>query len=216
MHIAFSRDGKRLAAARGRGVTVWDVASGKEVASFQHHIALRSPLGLAFSPDLGMLAARNYQEIDLWDVATGKERTTLSEHRGEVGCLLYSSDGKTLLAASIRQVGAQSRYVGDLKLWDVTTGKERATFDHEIGAVTAAAFSPNGKSVALLDVSELHGEADLKVLVVGAGRQRIIHPEPQFSFISVMFTPEGKLLVVGSSEKSLKLWEVALPPEEAK
>jgi WD40 repeat protein len=211
MHIAFSRDGKRLAVAGEWDVRVWDVASGKVLASFQHHIALRSPLGAAFSPDLGTLAVRNYQEIDLWDVAAGKERSTLSEHRGEVGYLMYSSDGRTLLAASIRQVGAQSRYVGDLKLWDVVTGKQQAAFDQQIGAVTAAALSPDGKTVGLLDVSELRGEADLKMLDVGTGRQHAIHPEAEYSFISVMISPEGKLLVVGSSEKSLKLWELVRP-----
>jgi WD40 repeat protein len=214
--VAFSADGKRLGAAGGRSVKVWDVASGKELASFQHQIEVGGWLGLAFSPDLATLAARNYQEIDLWDVASGKERTTLSEHRGEVGCLVYSRDGKILLAASSRYVDASYKILGDLKLWDVASGKERAAFEEHLGHVSAAALNPDGKTVALVNFKELHGEADLRLLDVGTGRQRVIQPEPQYSFLSVMFTPEGKLLVVGSSEKSMKLWEVAVPPGEAK
>jgi WD40 repeat protein len=214
--VAFSPDGKRVAAVGGRDLMVLDMITRQQVASLQHHIENDGWPGLAFSPDLKTLAAGNYQEIDLWDVATGKERTTLSEHRGAVDCLVYSRDGKILLAASSRYVDASYKILGDLKLWDVATGKERAAFEEHLGHVSAAALSPDGKTVALVNFKELHGEADLRLLDVGTGRQRVIQPEPQYSFLSVMFTPEGKLLVVGSSEKSMKLWEVAVPPGEAK
>ena len=210
--VAFGPDGKRLATAEGLGgrrVKVWDLASRKELASFAHHIAVFGELGLAFNPDLTTLAARNYQEIDLWDLATGKERVTLSEHRGEVGCLAYSPDGKTLVAASHRFVDGRYKYFGDLKLWDVATGKERAAFQEHIGLVMGAALSPDGKTVALLDSGELRAQADLKLLDVGTGRQRVIHPEPEYEFLSVTFNAEGRLLLIGTSDKSMRLWEVS-------
>jgi hypothetical protein len=56
----------------------------------------------------------------------------------------------------------------------------------------------------------------LKVLDVGTGRQRIIHPEPEYEFLSVTFNAGGRLLLIGTSDKSMRLWEVLLPSEEGK
>src|SRR5262249_52914356 len=88
--LAFGQDGTTLAAGGSRHVKRWDLTSGKELVSFQHRIPVYGAIGLAFSPDLTTLAARDYQEIDLWELETGKHGVTLSEHRGEVGCLAYS------------------------------------------------------------------------------------------------------------------------------
>src|SRR5258705_2632345 len=71
------------------------------------------------------------QEPKLWD--------TLQGHTQAVVSVAYSPDGKTLASAS---------YDGTLKLWDVTTGKERATLEGHTGCVGSVAFSSNGKTLA--------------------------------------------------------------------
>jgi WD40 repeat protein len=217
--LAFNRDGTRLGAVGGKQASLWEVASGKQLASFQHHVSLSGVVGAAFSRDLATFAVRNYQEIDLWDTATGKEKATLSEHGGEVGCMIWSADDRTLIASSTRYEGYEGdecRWKGDVKLWDVASGKERATLPGAFGRITAMALSPDGKTLALLDSPELHAEADLKVVDVETGRQRVLAVPPRCSFLSPHFTTDGKLLVTGASEKTLRLWEVSLPKREAK
>jgi WD40 repeat protein len=209
--VAFNRDGTRLAAVGGEQAKLWEVASGKELASLQHHVPVYGGPGMAFSRDLTTLAARNYQEIDLWDTATGKEKATLSEHRGEVGCMVWIADDKTLIASSTRYYGKDYKWLGDVKLWDVASGKERATLRGPFGRVLAIAPSPDGKTLGLLDSPELHAEADLKLVDVDTGRQRVLPVPSGCSFLSLHFTPEGKLLVTGTSVDALRLWEVALP-----
>src|SRR5262249_24038888 len=154
-------------------------SSGKELASFRHHIPVHGGPGLVFSPDLSTLAARNYQEIDIWDTATGKEFATLSEHRGEVGCLAYSADGKTLLATSTRHYDRRFTWQGDVKLWDVAKRRERASFEKRIGRVLAATLSPDGKTIALLDSPDINSETDVELLDVATGRQRVISAPPR-------------------------------------
>jgi WD40 repeat protein len=209
---ALNKDGKQLAVTFGSDqVKVWDWASGKEVVSFRHATLNHGGPGLAFNSDLGTLAVRDYQEIDLWDVATGKRRLTLSEHLGEVGCLTFSGDGRTLLAASTLYHGRRFKCQGNVKLWDVATGKERATFPGPFGRVVAAALSPDGKTVALLDSPKLHADPDLKLLNVATGRQRTIPTVPAHALLSLAFTTEGRLFVLGTpDDKTFKLWEVAL------
>src|SRR5262249_8373806 len=69
---ALSPDGKLLASAgAGRGVCIWDAATGKELRSFlpkwNQHVHY-----IAFSPD-GKLLAGSDGPVHLWDVATGEE-----------------------------------------------------------------------------------------------------------------------------------------------
>src|SRR5262249_6384642 len=153
--------GTKLAAVAWNQVKLWEVASGKELALFQHHVPIAGSVGMAFSRNLATLAARNYQEIDLWNTATGKEKTTLSEHRGEVGCMVWSADDKTLIASSYRYYGKNFKWKGDVKLWDVASGRERAALSGPFGLVLTMAISPDGKTLALLDAHELHAQADL-------------------------------------------------------
>lgn len=214
--VAFNRDGTRLAAAGGRDVKIWEVATGKAIAAFRHRVGIHGWVGVAFSPDLAILAARNYQEIDLWDVAAGKEKRILSEHRGEVGCMVWAADGKSLIASSTWYQGKGFHWRGDLKTWDVAAGKQRAAFPGPFGRVLAIAPSPDGTTLALLDSSDWHAEADVKLVEVTTGRQRVVRPPPGHSFRLLAFTPEGKLLAAGASVDTLRLWEVTLPKAAAK
>ena len=213
--VALNRDGTRVAAVAGRQVRLWEVDGGKGVASFRHHVGSSNGWGV-FSRDLAVLAARNHQEIDLWDSTTGKEKATLSEHRGEVRCLVWSADGKTLVASSSRYDSKDYKPKGDVKLWDVGSGKERVTLAGPFGRVLAMAPSPDGKTLALLDSAEEYAEADLKVVDVVTGRQRVVRALPACSFLSLRFTTEGKLLVVGLSAETLRVWEVSLPKRGVK
>jgi WD40 repeat protein len=211
-NLAFGPDGTRLAVADPlQEVTVWDVGSGKQVASLPHGISRAGMPNLAFNGKLTTVAAADYQEIDLWDISTSKLRATLSEHRGQVGCLAWSADGKTLVAASCRSEGRDCVFKGDVKLWDPATGKERVEIRGPFGDIQAAALSPDGKILALLDRSDLYAEFELKVVDIASGRRRVMPPVPLFRYVSLLFTRGGKLLVIGTTEEALKLWEAPLP-----
>jgi WD40 repeat protein len=207
--VALNRDGTKLAAVGWHQVKLWEVASGKELASFQHHVPISGWLGAAFSGDLATLATRNYQEIDLWDTATGKEKATLSEHRGEVESMIWRNDDKALIASSSRYEGKDFKRTGDLKVWDLASGTERAALPGPFGRIRALALSPDAKTLVLVDSPELHAEADLKLVDLATGRQRGLRAPPTWSFHSLHFSPEGKLLVTGTSVDVVRLWEVS-------
>jgi len=211
--LRFSADGKTLGATAWSTAAVWDVGTGKEVASTQRpHYSVRQ----TFNHDLSMLAAADYQEIDLINVATGKTMITLSEHRGEVGFMAFSADGKTLLAESTRHRQNSHKWFGDLKLWDVSKGKERASFEDHIGLVRQAALSPDGQLVAALDTPELNDDPVLKLIDVASGRQTIIKCPDRHVFINLTFAG-NKLFVVGTpDDKDLQIWEVTLPKSKGR
>ena len=83
--VAFSKDGKRLAAgggvaARKGEVKIWDVA--REDSDGDNRGALTTPsTPLPFSPDGGTVATCSYDKfVKLWDAATGKEVRTFKDH----------------------------------------------------------------------------------------------------------------------------------------
>src|SRR5262249_51067856 len=118
-HLAFSADGRRLAAAVWDGkVKVWDIKTKKLLHTFRH--ADRATC-VAFHPNGRQLASGGCDNVArVWDLKTGKEVETLRGHIGYVGPIAYSRDGKLLATAS------GHRYAGEVQLWETATfGKKR-------------------------------------------------------------------------------------------
>jgi len=208
--IALSSDGMRLGATSDRGVKVWDLATGRERNAF--HLLVSAFRSQAFSPDFKTLAARNFQEVELWDLESRKQRLLLSEHRGEVCCLEYSADGKTLVSASVRSKDDIALSIGEVKQWDLVTGKERAALNARLNYVWSLALSPDGKTLAVLDLKHWHGDLELRVFDFPSGRERLTHKGKDRNFQSVAFR-NGKLFVLGAEDTTAKLWEAVLPKD---
>src|SRR5262249_6039135 len=109
-------------------VRVWEIATGKEVATVEP--LQNNYLSVALSADGKLLATggqysgrgagksederKRSQTVQLWDVTTGKEIRKLKIEGFPLAGLAFSPDGKTLTAASSGS---------GLTVWGVTTGK---------------------------------------------------------------------------------------------
>src|SRR5690348_9997317 len=70
-------------------------------------------------------------------------RATLRGHAGSVIAVAFSPDGKQLASG-----GGELAAPGEIKLWDVPTGKERAALKGHPSQVECLAFSPDGGTLA--------------------------------------------------------------------
>jgi len=142
--VMFSPDGRILAVASGgpAWITLWDIASGRQIAHFKHTNAAQ---GIAFSPDGKTLAVANWQgRVYLWDIASGKQISWWA-HSQPVIDVAFSPDGKTLATASEDAT---------IKLWNVATQREMVTLTGPKGPATPIAFSPDGNRLAALSVRD--------------------------------------------------------------
>jgi len=152
---------------------------------------------IAFSPDGRTLAyGTSGHEAKLWDIANRHNVLTL-EHDGGVASVAFSPDG-ALLACGCRD--------GVVKLWDVASGKALGTLRHT-DRVQSVAFSPDGEILAA--GGGLFAGGDITLWNVATRHQRATLTGHTASVWSLLFSHDGKTLVSGSWDKTVKLWDVA-------
>ncbi|MEX2119438.1 MAG: hypothetical protein WD847_07575 [Pirellulales bacterium] len=214
---AFSPDGSILAAAaEDATVALWEVATGKKLASlyrpkesdFLRGSALVWTPTMLFSPDGKILATQRGDEpAMLWRVADGKQMASLSDG-GVIGHLEFSPGGKLLMA-----LGHDDKASGRnrLTLWEVTTGKERAAFrEAEHVEFLEAAFSPDGKTYMAVVGSR---EPDNTRIRIWDTQQ---HKElARFQGAGARFAPGGKVLAVWDRDGKISLWDTGTGKQQA-
>lgn len=159
----------------------------------------------------------------------GIMRGMFSGHTDRIFCVAVSGDGKTVASG-----GADKT----VRLWDMSTGKERGTLDH-IQPVVCLAFSADGKRLAtgsgdIVLVWEVDSGAKLATLkcagpvvqvafagdgitlaASGPNWKSIWDTDTKVETATVKsgtpyfaLAPDGKTLAIGSPEGDVQLWDV--------
>jgi WD40 repeat protein len=212
---ALSAQGSRWIGISGDAVVSLDLATGSTKTMRQGEASLYD--SVAYSPDLKTIACGFYRnseykpaqdgKIRLYDATTGKLRQTLAGHDSNVRWLAFSPDGSTLASSG------EFRPSG--KVWNVASGKLLLTVPKGYFAISPAAFSPDGKSIAVVDGCEVSvwdiGARKLRArLVIVPPAERLKAPEDW-----IAFTPAGYYECSPGAEESIR-WQVGdkLYPEE--
>ncbi len=203
MCVAFSPDGRRLAAAGGDTILLWDVQEGKEIGAFHGHD--KPVREVVFSPGGSRLISvgEDGQGI-IWDLASGQQLLSLRGHSGPVLGVAFSPNGRWLATAGWDRT---------IKLWDAASGQELQTLRGHNRAVWSVVFSSDGRhlassgedvSVRIWDMASRPEETgsvprELRGHVVGVAH--------------IAFSPDGRHLVSASPDCSVKLWDIATGQE---
>jgi len=173
---------------------------------------------LAFSSDGKILAAnmtvprKPESVVRLWDIKTGKLKKILPSNSARA--LALSPDGKTLVT------GTGGRWAGNLKLWDVQAGKlkrhlasgyrDRDGQSRGIGPVSALAFAPNGKTLAIGMNSEGELSSGGKAVIFDIATRKVTRTLriPGEPVSAIAFSSSGRMIAVACQDGKIRVCSV--------
>lgn len=171
--IAFSPEGKSVVSAHENNrARQWDIESGEQITELSmnhpretvkyrgdnHQIQRRlkwlekgteskaTPEAIAFSPDGTLIAGGVFREIRLWGAITYEIRMVicLTHECWRAEVLTFSPCGRYLVSGA----SWQGTDKVSIRLWDVATGENIATFWSHPTDIQSLAFSPDGTLLA--------------------------------------------------------------------
>lgn len=197
--IAFSPDGRSLAAGYGGSVGLWNVESRRPLAQMNIEI----PTEIVFSSDGKRLyVGSRGGEIKVLDASTLKEERALRGHRGPVQCIGISTEDRWLAS------GGDSKDP-TVRLWNPRSGEElRTLMGHPYG-IFHVRFTPKG------DVLVSESPTEWASHVVNPSTLRIWDPSTGNEVGrlsgrqagSMVFSRDGTVLIVGTHAGDLVGWD---------
>jgi WD40 repeat protein len=212
--LAYSPDGRWLASGgvyeAGLGeLRLLDAETGREVRKFEKDTA--GVLGVAFSPDSRWLAsARDDGMVRIWDTKDrASETRELSGNAGGVERLVFLPDGR--LASAGGQWASHGRPgFGEVKIWDLATGRVLHDLRGHTVVVPALASSPDGRRLAT-------GSEDrtIKLWDTATGEELFTLRGHTAGVRCVAFSPDGQRIASGSWDRTVRVWDTTAPASHA-
>jgi WD40 repeat protein len=204
LSVAFSPDSRILASGSAdKTAKLWDTGKVAAKAAVKNLAHANLVDAVAFNPAGTQLATGSHDgTVRIWDVAKGQQVRQITAHTlpmmTQVYCVAWSPDGKQLVSGSLDH---------SLRLWDTASGTLIREFrgykqnppPAALGASTAGLLSSlRGQGPSLAAAALIRARMD-------EGTEKG-HREGVFT---AAFSPDGKLLASGGSDRSIKLWNVA-------
>ncbi len=196
--LAFSPDGKEIAASGYHEVTLWSPADGR----------LNRRLGgtaervyeIAYSPDGKWLATASGDPgqsgaVTLWIAEPsggGKPARDLLETTDSVFAVAFSPDSKKLAAAGADRA---------IRVWEVDSGRQIALIEDHADWILDVAFSPDGNRLA-----SASRDKTCKVFDIAKKESLVTFPTHAQPVNCVSFSPDGKVVVSGGDDNSIRFW----------
>ncbi|HEX4703452.1 MAG TPA: hypothetical protein VH352_15095 [Pseudonocardiaceae bacterium] len=216
--VAFSPNGLFMASSSGQVVTLWDPRRRVPIRTLSASIG--GTPSVAFSADSRSVAAADQDgTVRVWDVGTGTLTRTFTLGGGMVPTFVaFSPDGRTMAVsggptvAAITSRTAPLPYTFVVRQWDVTSGAVLSTTSyiiHDAGKdpypSTLPVFAPDSQ---LLAIPLTNGYLDLRQARTGTPVGQIA-VSPGTVTAPLAFSSDGSLLAIGSTDRTLRVWNVA-------
>jgi WD40 repeat protein len=195
-HLAFNRDGSRLASCGyDRTIRIWDTATGRTVGVLREHT--EAVYAVAFSDDGTLLAsAAADRSVKIWKVADGIRLYTITDPTDAVLTLAFRPGTRELAA------GGQDRRIRVWEIGDTAARPVRSAPAHR-SAVLRVAYSSDGQWLA-----SAGADRDVKLWEASGRERRVLGPQSDWPQ-ALAFSPDGTRLAVGRQDGSVSVYDTA-------
>lgn len=186
--LAWDREGKQLAVSMTSSATirVWEAASGNVVKALSGLAYI-----LTFHPEGKRIVGADYTSFTNYNIEAGKAETSFS------------------IAGTQPPIWTSGRMIvtgiGTMKisLWEPASGKFQRTLEGHTSTIAAAAWAPDGKTLATCGYDKtvrLWDPTNGKALFTFTG-----HTGP---VLAIAFAPDNKSIASAGSDKKVLVWKV--------
>jgi WD40 repeat protein/serine/threonine protein kinase len=182
--VAVSANGRHVLTGSSPLMRLWELETGTMLRSFEGH--KEHVMSVAFAPDgLHGLSGGRDGTVRLWNLETGKEVRRFEGLESYVEFVAFVRDGRSLVANGTIK-GAFKTII-----WDAASGE----VIREIESARYCCLSQDGQR--LLTAGRLWNVDD------GAAKEG-----PKFPDGPARFSPDGKRIVAGHADGTVRLWDV--------
>ncbi|MBU6414262.1 MAG: protein kinase [Planctomycetes bacterium] len=201
LSVAASVDGRRMYVANRAGeITGYALSDGKEIRKVA---TVQGLVCMVMLDDRRIVVGKADGTLDVVDVEDGSKREPFGQgavHTGGVRSLAKSPDGRWVAS------GGSDKKV---QLWDAQSRKSVRAWDAHADWVTVLAFSSDGTRLASAS-RQIEPQEVARVWSVESGNMIAAARTTQFGMtLSLCFSGNGKQLLVGNSDRSLAILDVA-------
>jgi WD40 repeat protein len=202
MDVAFSPNGRWLAASTSSGGTVWDLDTRELAFTVPRKAWLAR---VAFNGDSRLLATAGiHRSLQLWDVPSWKEVRSLVGSNPHPNTAAFSPDGRWLASAAGQAQGSS----GEIMIWDLATGKQSTAYLGHADRVYTVAYSPDGRQLA-----SASQDSTVKVWDVANGDTVWTLTGHGSEVNCVAFSPDGRRLASAGNDRTVRLWDLSCGQE---
>ncbi|QHO20022.1 hypothetical protein HN51_062533 [Arachis hypogaea] len=187
-----------IAASSSNNLYVWDLNSGRVRHTLTGHTEKVCAVDVSKVSSRHVVSAAYDRTIKVWDLMKGYCTNTIIFH-SNCNALSFSMDGQTIFSGHVD---------GNLRLWDIQTGKLLSEVAAHSLAVTSISLSRNGNVVLTSGRDNLHNLFDVRSLEV-CGTLRASGNRVASNWSRSCISPDDNHVAAGSADGSVYIWSIS-------